>query len=201
MVLEEIVLDPHLDHILYAPYGWLEGSSFPKAADEHGVTLFNASAWSPEEHERVKAEIKETPSRPSQNRVVLVGTGVDAQRWSRELEGEWKVITHQAIDVFPTLDPELTRHLDLSQVNQLLPSYGKEAVSDKTYVRGSKATAEILLQELYGIDPGRLQTVEGLLESALSLHLRGASLHPTWVEAVGDDFPSLDSVNVPPRKS
>ena len=197
-VLEEVVVDPHSDFILFAPHGWLDDSSLPKAADELGVTLIPVGPWDADEEEKVIEQLEGIPSDPSQNRVLLVDTRDQAQTWAERLGADWKIVPFQAVDVFPTLDPDLTQHLETNQVVKLLPRYGKDSTPQGSGIRGSKTTAEIILAELFGIVARDLRSVEGFIEAAIQIHLRGGHLHQKWLDPLSDDLGFLHEYGIEP---
>lgn len=196
-VLEQTLLDTNTDHLLYSPHGWLADSSFPRAAKELGVSLFPVGPWSNDADRALRDWLHQVPSGPNHNRVLLIERFRDVQDWQEHLSKTWALRRLQAIDVFPRLDPQLTRHLNINQVNRLLPGYGWEATVSDQSVRSARQTGVILLSTLFSIDAKLISDIEDLVHNAVRIHLIGVDLHPEWIRAVAAGLPQLNCATHP----
>ena len=191
-IITDILKENHDRYILLDPSGWLSDPSFVDACREYEIMPL--SIGEPTESSLFKVKDLELKKERHQTMVVLVGSSGDADSWQRLLGPSWRTKDIQPSSVFPSLDPEISKHLSPAQAACLLPIFSIDRP-----VLSPKRSAMALLDALFGLKVERLKDIDYFLDTAISFNLRGQIPNRFWLESISGYFPSISGSEVSPK--
>lgn len=155
--------------LLYDPEGWLGDADFHADMKELGGAVLLAAAPTEAELDQLRRFEREYITNRSRFVVLPVDSRMRLRAWQKALGEAWAVLDLSPAAVFPTLDKSVTSALSTSQAAQLYDRYGTE---ERHGVRSPVESADIVLAEVYGIQPKAAAGPDDIVEAALRTHRR-----------------------------
>jgi len=193
-IISDLLRENHDKYILADPSGWLSDLSFIDACKEYGIILLSLG----EPTENNLSDIRTIVSKEEHHQIilVLVRSRNDADSWQHLLGPHWRMKDIQPSSIFPSLDPEISKHLSYAQATRVLA----ELLPDHP-VLSPRKSAETILEILFGIKAEKLTDLNYFLESAIALHLKGQIPDRSWLDAIPRSFPSIPFSKVSPKEA